>query len=133
MMNILEKFKMENNKKIQSYEMYNEVDYKIPQHVNRSIQEGNISVKVISADTDVSVLLCSLYNILNWSCSDVYMENFSPGKSIISIGRTVEQHHQIVPNLIGFHALTGCDSVPMFEIGKGKVLSAFKQTSLTEL
>ena len=53
------------------------------------------------------------------------MENFSPGKSIINIGRTVEQHHQIVPNLIGFHALTGgCDSVPMmFGIGKGKALS----------
>ena len=29
--------------------MYDEADYKIPQHVNRSIQEGNISVKVISA------------------------------------------------------------------------------------
>ena len=62
------------------------------------------------------------------------MENFSPGKSIINISRTVEKHHQIVPNLISFHALTGCDSVPMmFGIGKGKALSAFKQTSLTKL
>ena len=76
----------------------------------REVQNGEVTTRY-----DLSILNW------NWSCSDVYMENFSPGKSIINIGRTVEQHHQIVPNLIGFHALTGCDSVPMmFGLGKEK-------------
>ena len=56
---------------------YDEADYIIPQQVNAAINEGLNIIKVLSSDTDVFVLLCSFFNSLAWSPSEVYMASFS--------------------------------------------------------
>ena len=40
---------------------YDEADFLIPQQVDSIVAEGKKVIKVISADTDVFVLLCSLF------------------------------------------------------------------------
>ena len=72
--------------------LFDEADYIIPQQVNSAIQQGHKVVKVISADTGVFVLLCGMYVKKNWVESEVYMESFSPYKTLISIRRTVEKN-----------------------------------------
>ena len=70
--------------------MFDEADYIIPQQVNTVIEQDQTAVKVISADTDVFVLLCGMYMKKNWAAAEVYMEDFNPDKTLISIRRTVE-------------------------------------------
>ena len=53
---------------------FDEADYIIPHQVNSAIEHGQKVVKVISADTDVFVLLCSHYKYNNWSGAEVYLE-----------------------------------------------------------
>ena len=48
------------------------------------------AIKVISADTDVFRLLCGMYMRKNWVGAEIYMENFNPDKTVISIRQTVE-------------------------------------------
>ena len=110
---------------------YDEADYIIPQQVNAAIIHGHTTVKVISADTDVFVLLCYHYLKNNWSPAEVYLESFQNDKGIISIKRTVEKNKKIVPSLTALHAISGCDSVPkFFGIGKAKALSTIMEMPL---
>ena len=57
--------------------MFDEADYIIPQQVNTAIEQGQTAVKVISADTDVFVLLRGMYVKKNWAAAEVYMEDFN--------------------------------------------------------
>ena len=41
--------------------MFDEADYILPQQVDSAVKEGRKSIKVISSDTDVFVLLCRMY------------------------------------------------------------------------
>ena len=43
---------------------FDEADYIIPQQVHAAINEGKKAIKVISADTDVFVLLCAMWQII---------------------------------------------------------------------
>ena len=54
------------------------------------------------------------------------MDTFSDGKDkLISINNTVEAHKLIINSLIGLHALSGCDTVPMmFGIENSKAFKA---------
>ena len=114
--------------------LFDEADYIIPQQVNSTVLDGCKSIKVISSDTDVFVLLCSMYLMQDWSTVNVYLEDFNADTKIIDIGMTVRKHKDIVDSLIALHALSGCDSVPMmFGIGKGKALSALKKQKLSLL
>ena len=59
----------------------------------------------------------------------------SDGKDkLISITNIVEAHKLEMKSLIGLHALSGCDTVPMmFGIGKAKALKAVKDAPLSLL
>ena len=71
-------------------------------------------------DTDVFALLCHCYHSNDWQVN-LYMAEFSEGKSIISIKDSVKTHNQLIPDLLSVHALTGCDSVSMmYGIGMKK-------------
>ena len=99
--------------------------------VDSAIRHGHTRIKVISADTDVSVILCYHYLQSDWSQAEVYLEDFQAGKGIISITETVEKNKSIVPSLTALHAISGCDSVPrMFGIGKAKALSVTRKKPL---
>ena len=41
--------------------MFDEADYILPQQVDSAVKEGRKSIKVISSDTDVFLLLCRMY------------------------------------------------------------------------
>ena len=111
--------------------MLDEADYIIPQHVNTAIEQGHAAVKVISADTDVFVLLCGMYVKKNWTAAEVDMEDFNPDKPLISIQRTIVRNRDLVPSLIPLHALTGCDTVPiLYGIGKTKAFAVLKKHPL---
>ena len=91
-------------------------------------------LKVISADTDVFVLLCSMYLEKSWSAAEVYMQDFNSNTNVISIKKTVEKNKDIIPSLISLHALTGCDTGPqLFGIRKGKAHNVVKKIPLTSL
>lgn len=106
----------------------------IPQQVDAAVQEGKRTIKVISADTDVFVLLCSMYLHNDWSTSNVVMENFLGDHRLTDIQMTVERNVNIIPSLIAMHALSGCDIVPMlFGIGKAKALAVVEQIPLKHL
>ena len=111
---------------------FDEADYVIQQQVNSLVMQGNnSSIKIISADTDVFVLLCSNFLANGWCQINIYMETFTDESKIISINRSVECNRDIIPSLVALHALTGCDSVPMmFGIGKARGLKALKGNPL---
>ena len=68
---------------------YDEADYINPQQVQAAILEGCDSISVISADTDVFLLLCDNYLSREW-CAKVYMRNFSEEANVICIQSTVK-------------------------------------------
>ena len=104
---------------------FDEADYILPQQVEAAIKEGKRSIKVISSDTDVFVLLCSMYLSRGWWEAEVYIQDFNNGKSLISVKKTVETHSELIPSLIALHSLSGCDTVPMmFGVGKVKAVTA---------
>ena len=55
---------------------FDEADYIIPHQVVTAFQEGNHTIKVISADTDVFLLLCHFYKVMNIN-ADVLLEDFN--------------------------------------------------------
>ena len=80
---------------------------------------------VVADDTDVFVLL------LHFCCKEdipasmsVLMISPIHGRSMIDINATVNQHRDIISNLLAAHGLTGCDAVaPYFGIGKSVMSS----------
>ena len=111
--------------------LYDEADYIIPQQVESAIHAGNTVIKVLSSDTDVFVVLCSLYTENNWSPAEVYMDDFEKNKHVVSIRKTAEKHKAVCSMLIRVHAISGCDTVPMmFGIGKLKALKTLASNPL---
>ena len=114
---------------------FDEADYIIPHQVVTAFQEGNHTIKVISADTDVFCisLLCHVYKVMNMD-ADVLLEDFHTDKNIISIRKSVEKNDSLISSLLSAHALTGCDTVPMmFGVGKGKMIKVLQRFPLTYL
>ena len=110
---------------------FDEADYVIPQQVNAATREGKHKVKVISADTDVFVLLCWAYVEQDWAPCEVVMEPFLASDKFISIADTVKEHRAIIPSLISLHSISGCDTVPMmYGVGKIKALAVGKKMPL---
>ena len=110
---------------------YDEADYIVPQQVEAAIHKGNKIIKVISVDTDISVILCHHYLKRNWSQAEVYLKYFSGGSRVINIKKTVEKHSDIVTSFTAVHAISSCISVPaIFNIGKKKALSVLKKMPL---
>ena len=83
---------------------------------------------VVADNTDVFVKL------LHFCCKEdipalvsVLMVSPIDGRSTIDINATVNQHRDIIPNLLAAHGLTGCDTVaPYFGIGKSVALNVLR-------
>ena len=114
---------------------YDEADYIIPQQVNQIFKEQkDASVKVISSDTDVFVLLCWHSFKLNWSSLQLYMTKFAEDTKWISINKSVAESPETIPSLTAVHALSGCDYVPMmFGVGKLKALKVATKFKLKKI
>ena len=105
----------------------------IPQQLTAVVVANESAiVKVLVADTDVFVLLCAHLWKCKWYLIKLYMDTFSNDRDkLISINKTVEAQKGVIPSLIGLHALSGCDTVPMmFGIGKSKALKAVNEVPL---
>ena len=63
-----------------------------------AFQEGKQTIKGVSADTDVFVLLSNFYKHINMN-AEILLEDFSNDKHIISIRKTVEENMSIVSSL----------------------------------
>ena len=112
---------------------YDEADYMIPQQVHCINDEGKGVIKVLSADTDVFVLLCGHFLERKWS-SKIYMDPFTKENKVININNSFKRNENLVPHLIALHALSGCDTVPMlFNVGKAKAINAVKKVSLMHI
>ena len=90
--------------------MHEEADVIIPHQVVYLASLRCCSVKVISNDTDVLVLLVHYYAEKKLA-STLHMEPTSQGRSSANIGSTVAKHRSIAPQLLSAHALSGCDIV----------------------
>ena len=96
-------------------------------------EEGKKSVKVLSFDTGVIVLLCFPF-ANHWAPKDVYMDPFSRGSRLISIKKSVNDKQHIMPSLAALHLISGCDTVPMmFGVGKVKSLKVVEKVPLTHI
>ena len=80
------------------------------------------SIKVICEDTDVFVLPWHCYGLKNWEI-DLYIVDFTEGKNIISIKDTVKKYKVLILGLLSEHAISGCDTAPIYYgIGKKRKL-----------
>ena len=106
---------------------HEEADIMLVQQVVHAVQNcDSRSVKVISDDTDVFVLLLHYCWKLDLTTT-LTMEATSGDRKLIDICKTTEQHRDIVPNLLAAHALSGCDTVAQFHgIGKATILKKLK-------
>ena len=70
---------------------YEEADYMIPQQLTAVVVANESAVvKVLSADTDVFVLLCAHLWKCKWYLIKLYMDTFSNDRDkLISINKTV--------------------------------------------
>ena len=85
------------------------------------------TVKVISDDTDVFVLLLHFSEQEKLKCS-IILEPTSCERTSVDIQATVKQNADIIPNLLAAHGLTGCDTVAKLHgIGKGTVITTLKR------
>jgi len=89
-------------------------------------EEKPTSITVLSDDTDVFVLL------LHYSMDDdlalmVRMESPINYRVVVDIGKTVDKHRDIIPEILAAHALSRCDTVACcFGIGKNTVLKVLR-------
>ena len=88
--------------------LFDEADYIIPQQVESTIRNGSKDVTVVCADTDVFVLLCAMYANRCWWEAEVYMEDFTGEKNMISIRRTVEKYSQFIDSSPRLNRLWYC-------------------------
>ncbi|CAG2059615.1 unnamed protein product [Timema podura] len=52
----------------------------------------------------------------------------SPGRTVISIGATLEKFKDVIPDVLASHALSGCDTTASyFDIGKTKVFNTLQK------
>ena len=67
-----------------------------------------------------------IFQRLQLDCS-LTMESTGSERTLINIGACVESHKGIIPELLGAHALTGCDTVAQcFGIGKATAMKILK-------
>ena len=114
---------------LQRHDMRNrheEADVIIVNQVVHLANDGMSSLKVISDDTDVFILLIHHYAEQKLSC-DLVMSSTISGRTVIDIKATTDRHKDIADQLLSAHALSGCDTVSqLYGIGKGTVLKAVR-------
>lgn len=107
---------------------HEEADVLMAYHMIHEATAGQQSIKVVSEDTDVLIILAHhLYAETNGLPPNISlcMESCSESHSLININEVIRVHRDIMPNILAAHALTGCDTVSSFA-GVGKA-TAFKR------
>jgi hypothetical protein len=96
-------------------------------HLATNHDQHEHCIKIIADDTDVFILLLYYYRLHDISCK-VVMQASSSNRAMIDIGATTSKHKDIIPNILGLHALTGCDTVAcMYGIGKSTALKTLSK------
>ena len=112
---------------------HEEADVSIITYVKLAIGQGKKVIKVLCDDTDVLILL--IHFTWKWDLQDVsvYMERKCDGK-VFDITKSAAKLGDTCTQLIGLHALTGCDTVS-YPYNKGKVsaMSVLKKHGLMGL
>ncbi|KAG0714433.1 hypothetical protein GWK47_014176 [Chionoecetes opilio] len=112
---------------------HEEADIIIVQQMLMAAKEKPTSFTVLSDDTDVFVLLLHYYleDSLKFM---VGMKSPIKDRAIVDIGKTVEKHIDIIPEILAAHALSGCDTIACcFGIGKSPVLKVVRSGLLLSL
>ena len=103
---------------------HEEADVIIVAQAIYAAKEERKHVAVVADDTDVYILLLYHYQAELLTVS-MKLQSTQSGRTVIDIAATVQSLHNIVPELLPAHALSGCDTVAMFHgIGKAKMLKA---------
>ena len=103
---------------------HEEADVLIAKHAISSSQSGK-SIRVVSDDTDVIVLLVHFYNSKCATSNSAPMIMSSPvqERAVIDIRATAEKHSDIAHDLLAIHGLSWADTVASYHgIGKASVL-----------
>ena len=102
---------------------FEEADSIIAQQVVAIGTNPDACVLALADDTDVFVLLLFFYGNSSLQ-STIYMKSPVYGRCCIDIKATYIKHRAIVPDLLGIHAISGCDSVAAtYGIGKVTALT----------
>ena len=99
---------------------HEEADYRMILHISDMTRYGCRKIKVLTIDTDVVIICLAYYHLIN-NLNELWLM-FGRGKSkrFIPIHTTAENlGREKCIALLGFHAITGCDSVSAF-YGRGK-------------
>ena len=112
---------------------HEEADIIVVKQCYGAVSNGCSSVKVISDDMDVFVLLAFFY--LQWICKvPIFMKSSHVSRTVVDIVATVNKWPQIIPMLPAIHALTVCDKTSqIFGTGKKTALNICASKSLTKL
>ena len=104
---------------------HEEADVIMAYHMVQEATAGHSPIRGVSDDTDVLLTLThhlhAHVNSLPHSIQ-VTMAGCSGAHAIIDVNEIVQQHSTVIPNLLGAHALNGCDTVSLLAgIGKATV------------
>lgn len=96
--------------------------------VQQVVEAKAKKVLVVADDTDIFVLLLHFFCQGDIPASTiVLMVSPIQGRAVIDINATVDQHHELIPDLLAAHGLTGCDTVATyFGIGKAAALRVLR-------
>ena len=112
---------------------HEEADVIMVYHLSKLAEAGCKTIKVISDDTDVFVLLLHICSELNLHCN-ITMEPTSSSRTSVDVPASAEQNLDITRCLLAAHALSGCDTVAqMYGVGKGTVVTKLKAGQPLEL
>ncbi|KAL8582263.1 hypothetical protein ACOMHN_037020 [Nucella lapillus] len=112
---------------------HEEADVLMACHIINEASSGHTTIKIISDDTDVLVILAHHMHKQTGGLSNhvaLFMESCSSGHNVICVNDVISSHQNIMPNLLAAHALTVCDTVSSFSgIGKASVLKTLTKFS----
>ena len=101
---------------------HEEADVIMVQQMFLLASAGVSSIRIISDDTDVFVLLLHFYQLKELTCNLV-MAGTSRSRSSVDIKATMQKHAHIIPHVMAAHVVSGCDTVAyLWGIGKGTIL-----------
>ena len=101
---------------------HEEADVVIVQQMVHIALTGAPSIRVISDDTDVFVLLVHFFKSESLTC-DLVMVGTSHGRTSVDIKATAQKCAHFVSEILAAHVISGCDTVSyLWGIGKGTVV-----------
>ncbi len=113
---------------------HEEADVIMAYHMVQEATTGHSPIRVVSDDTDVLLILVHhLHAHVNSLPHGVQvtMAGCSGTHAIIDVNEVVQRHSTVIPNLLGAHALSGCDTVSSLA-GFGKATVFKKLAAFTD-